>query len=96
MRKILFFIFYFLPFLFWFLMINESQSLIVVYQDIEDYLILTSHELWPIVLTFFVFTLVNLLLTLLFSQKNIFGKINFIFTLFHYFVVFKIFLFNFF
>lgn len=96
MKKIIYLIFFILPFLVWLLMIFQKEALIVLfYKGPENYLIVPSQDLWYILLVFFTIQTGNLILTKIFPSYKIFGKINFTFTLLHYLVVFYLLFFNF-
>lgn len=96
MKKAIHFIFFIFPFLVWLLMIFQDGSLVTIfYKGPENYLILPSQDLWYIFLAFLAVQTGNLILAKIFSSYKIFGKINFVFILFHYFVVFYLLFFNF-
>lgn len=97
MKKIFYIIAFILPFMFWSLFYVFKFDLVVVvprYLD-SSFLILPLKELWKVILTFFFIQSGNALLSYLFVDNKIFGKINILFITVHILIVGYLLIFHF-
>jgi len=97
MKKFFYFIYFFLPFFFWFLIYLQKPDFVVILKKpiFEKSLIISIEDLWQVILIFFIFQLGNEILARLISQK-IFGIISKLFIFFHIVIVLYLLIFNFF
>lgn len=98
MRKILYYLYFLLPFFVWFLIYLKKPDIIVVFKRPinEKSLILPIEDLWQVILIFFIFQLGNEILFRLLPDYKIFGKMQIIFIFCHFLVALYLLIFNFF
>jgi hypothetical protein len=96
-KKILYFIFFILPFFLWlYFYLNKIEFVILFIRPIgENYLIIPFEDLWKVVLIFFIFQNVNLILDKL-TSKKIFSLINNVFIFLHLTIVIYLIFLNYF
>ncbi|BCX15295.1 MAG: hypothetical protein KatS3mg097_187 [Candidatus Parcubacteria bacterium] len=97
MKKIFSIIIFVLPFILWSLFYIFKFDLVVIvprYLD-SSFLILPLSELWRVIVVFFVIQLGNTLLSYLFGDNKIFGKINISFIIIHILIVGYLLIFHF-